>query len=134
MTTPVNGFAVTTPHPEVHVIRAAGALDMSAVARLLRLLDARLALVGLGRSPTRHVVIDLSATRAADAAALDALKHAAYATGRLHVGLHVVGTGHLIAHLPLSAHRHLSRLSTYPTVQAALHVLTAAGTAHQPVS
>ena len=126
MTTPVNGFAVTTPHPQVHVIRAAGVLDMSAVARLLRVLDARLALVDQGRSPTRHVVIDLSATRAADAAALDAFKHAADTTGRLHVGLHLVGTGYLIAHLPLSAHRHLSHLSTYPTVQAALHALAVA--------
>ena len=30
MTTPVNGFAVTTSHPQVHVVRAAGVLDMSA--------------------------------------------------------------------------------------------------------
>jgi hypothetical protein len=64
MTTPVNGFAVTTSHPPVHVIRAAGVLDMSAAARLLRLLDARRALVDQGRSPTRHVVIDLSASAA----------------------------------------------------------------------
>ena len=64
MTTPVNGFAVTTSHPQVHVVRAAGVLDMSAVARLLRLLDARRALVDQGRSPTRHVVIGLSASAA----------------------------------------------------------------------
>ena len=53
MTTPVNGFAVTTSHPQVHVVRAAGVL-----------LDARRALVDQGRSPTRHVVIGLSASAA----------------------------------------------------------------------
>jgi anti-anti-sigma regulatory factor len=124
MTMPLDGLPTTTRHPLVYVIRAAGVLDMSAVSRLLRVLDAHLALVDQARSPTRHVVIDLSATAAADAAALDALKHATYSTGRLHLGLHLVGTGRLIANLPLSAHRHLSRFSSYPTVQAALHALT----------
>jgi hypothetical protein len=96
------------------------------MARLLRMLDGHLARVGLGRSTTRHIVIDLSDTRAADVTALDALKHAAYATRQLHVGLHLVGSGRLAAHRPLSAHRRLSHLSTYPTVEAALHALTAA--------
>jgi hypothetical protein len=124
MTTPVDGLPISARHPDVYVIRAAGVLNMSAASRLLRVLDAHLALVDQARSPTRHVVIDLSATVAADAPALDALKHAAYTTGRLHLGLHLVGSGRLIANLPLSAHRHLSRFSSYPTVQAALRALT----------
>lgn len=127
MTAPTTSSAVPTPHPQVQVIPAAAVLDTPAVARLLGLLDARLALVAQGHSPARHIVIDLSDTRAADTPALAALHHAAHTTRLRHVGLHLAGTGRLIANLPLSSHRHLSHFSTYPTVQAALHALTAAG-------
>lgn len=113
--------AVPTPHPSVQVIHAAGVLDTPAVARLLRLIDARLALVDQGHSVIRHIVIDLGTTRTADTTALTLLDPTAT---HPHVRLHLAGTGHLTANLPLAAHRHLSRFSTYPTVEAALHALT----------
>ena len=54
MTTPVNGFAVTTSHPQVHVVRAAGVLDMSAVARFCDAAGCRRALVDEEPQPRRR--------------------------------------------------------------------------------
>ena len=113
------GFATATPRTDLHVIRVAGVLDTLAGARLLRLIDARLRLLELGHASTRHILIDLTVTRSASTAALDGLKHAAYACRRHRVGLHLVGTGRLLAELPAPACHHLTRISCFPTLEAA---------------
>lgn len=114
-------LAIDAPRPDVHVIRAGSDLDAATAARLLRLVDARVRLVAMGYSPTRHILIDVGATHTVSPTALDLLGSAA--TDRHGVGMHLIGIDALMAGEPVEARRHLVRFSAFPSVPAALAAL-----------
>lgn len=122
------GMSLETPAVGLHLIRVRGELDESAGARLLRLIDARLQINGLGLRPgrTRHILIDLSAVTSASRAGLAALSHARHTTQRRRVGLALIGAGALTCRpgdTGAHARAALRTLACYPDTTAAITAL-----------
>ncbi|TCK23063.1 STAS domain-containing protein [Pseudonocardia endophytica] len=108
----------------VHVLHVRGPLDRAAGARLLRLADARLALVRAGTRHDRHLVVDVSGVTGTDTGGLAALRHLRFACDRLGIGVHLAGTdalGHAGAHLG----GQLAGFDRYPTAAVAVRALCA---------
>ena len=122
--TPTPSTAQTVPVTGLAVISSPGNLDDATAARLLRWCEARLHLSGTGQSTVSHLVVDLSHARQASPSALAILDHARTEAQRRHVGIHVVGSGPMVAASPLQVRRHLLRWNTFPTLDAARAALT----------
>lgn len=80
-------LSVHTADPSTYVIGVTGDLDAVTVVRLLRLLDARLALPATGRPATDAVLLDLTRAGRVAPGALVALKHARHTCARHRVEL-----------------------------------------------
>ncbi|SDE84770.1 hypothetical protein [Pseudonocardia oroxyli] len=83
-------LSVRTVDPSTYVIGVTGDLDAVTVVRLLRLLDARLALPSTGRPTTDAVHLDLTRAERVAPGALVALKHARHSCARRRVELTLV--------------------------------------------
>lgn len=119
---PLFQLAVDTPCPGVRLIRAVGTLDTNAAARLLRLVDAQLALVRSGDRVIAHLLLDLSGVRHYHPRALESLRHARHGCARLDVGVHLTG-GIDRAPLPVTARKALAEFSRFPSVEVAVDAL-----------
>ncbi len=116
-------LAVEKPGIGVRVIRAAGVLDQSGAAHVLRLVDAQHYTLDGHSAGISHVVIDLADIREFHADGLDILARArdiAHAEG---CTLHLTGCGARIMLLPIRVRQGLSQFDTYPTLDAALTAL-----------
>lgn len=122
----VDRIRVDSPHPDVYRIRVWGFLDTTAGARILRQVDARLALLDDARVRAGHILADLAGVAAATSPGLSALRHATYATARRGVGFHLVGAGHLAARAGVRAHAVLEWIGQFPDLPAALDTLVTA--------
>ena len=109
--------------PGVHVLHVDGPLDRAAGARLLRLADARLALVRAGTRQVRDLVVDVSEVTGAGAGGVAALRHLRFACGRLGIGVHLAGAESLGRRGVQPAAR-LAGFGRYPTVAVALDALS----------
>lgn len=114
-------------HPDpaasgVHVLHVRGPLDRAAGARLLRLADARLALVRAGTRQDRHLVVDVSDVTGTAAGGLAALRHLRFACERLGIGVHLAGADALGRH-GVRLGGQLAGFDRYPTVAVALDAL-----------
>jgi hypothetical protein len=103
---------------DVHIIEVTGVVGRADVARLTRLIDARLRLVAAGHVPTRQIVVDLHDARGLTAADVDDLARARTACHAHRVGFALVAPAS--ADLSLQASHALSRLPAFPSVHAAL--------------
>ncbi len=111
-------FRVVPVDPRVHVIEVEGRLDRATAARLLRLIDARLRLVAGGQVRTRRVVLDLRHATELDVGAATVLDRA-HQTCRQH-GVAFALAGLSPVTIPLPARQAISRLPTFPQLEAAL--------------
>jgi ABC-type transporter Mla MlaB component len=114
-------------HPDpaasgVHVLHVRGPLDRAAGARLLRLADARLALVRAGTRRDRHLVVDVCDVTGTAAGGLAALRHLRFACERLGIGVHLAGADALGRH-GVRLGGQLAGFDRYPTVAVALDAL-----------
>jgi hypothetical protein len=116
-------LAISGPRPDVHVIAVGGTLDAVVSTRLVRLVDARIRLRGVGGASTRHIVLDLTAVDSATTSAVETLARAACTAERYGLGLHVVGFDRVAGRLPLPARQLVGRMSRYPDLTAALHAI-----------
>jgi hypothetical protein len=111
-------FRVPPARADVHIIEVTGRLGRIDVARLKRLIDARLRLVAAGHVPTRQVVIDLQDAGSLTPADVDDLV-------RVRSSCHAHGVGFALvapasAGMSLQASHTLARLHPFPSVHAAL--------------
>ena len=116
-------LAVEKPGIGVHVIRAAGVLDQSAAAHVLRLVDAQHHTLDVHPTGIRHVVIDLADIGEFRADGLDILARARDIAHAQGCTLHLTGCAARIMLLPLRVRQVLSHFNTYPTLEAALAAL-----------
>lgn len=107
----------------VHVLHVRGPLDRAAGARLLRLVDARLALVRAGTRTVRHVVVDVADVTGTDAGGVASLRHLRFACDRLGIGVHLAGAGSL-GWDSVRLGGQLAAFDRFPTVAVALDALT----------
>ena len=96
-----------------------GPLDRAAGARLLRLADARLALVRAGTRHVRHLVLDVSGVTGTGTGGVAALRHLRFACERLGIGVHLAGADALVAR-GVRLGGQLAGFDRYPTVEVAL--------------
>ena len=118
-------MSVEAPVEWVRLIRVAGALDRTAAAALLRLVDAQLELVVSGRCRVTDLLVDLEGVGTYESGGLTTLRHAANDTAVRGVRLHLTGCSARFHLLPLSARQVLRVFRTFPTVEIALAALTA---------
>ncbi|MDQ4119365.1 MAG: STAS domain-containing protein [Actinomycetota bacterium] len=106
----------------VHVLHVRGPLDRAAGARLLRLADARLALVRAGSRHVHHVVVDLSGVTGTGSGGVAALRHLRFACDRLGIGVHLAGADALGRH-GVRLGGQLAGFDRYPNVAVAVEAL-----------
>jgi ABC-type transporter Mla MlaB component len=115
-------------HPEpsgsgVHVLHVRGPLDRAAGARLLRLADARLALVRADTRTDRHLVVDVSEVTGTGVGGLAALRHLRFACDRLGIGVHLAGADTL-GRGGVRLGGQLAGFDRYPTAAVAVDALS----------
>jgi hypothetical protein len=112
-------LAVAVPRPAVCVVYVTGPLDPPLARRLTRLLDERLT------PAVRDVLVDLAGVDRVEPGSVPLLRGPLRIAGRCRVGLHLTGAGRLGAHLGARDRRALGEFAAFPTVPAALAVLSA---------
>lgn len=95
-------------------------LDVRSGARLLRLIDARLSLLGAWRDEVRHVIVDLTAIEAATGTGAVSVDRAWDLVRRKGAWLHVVAAPHILTQVPGSDRARLVALVEFSSVEAAL--------------
>lgn len=114
---------IDTPCDGVCRLQVTGVLDGATGTRVLRCVDARLALVEAGYHRSRHLLVDLGQADDASTAGVRALPHAHYAAGRRGISLHLLGAARVAATLPAPARAALRGLGAFPDLAAALAAL-----------
>lgn len=112
-------LAVHQPDVRTYVITVSGRLDRGGAARLTRLVDARLQLLGLGQCATNRLLIDLGGAQTIEQDALAALQHVREACDRRSVALVLIGVEHLVPRMSTHEGGELLRFPRAPTVAAA---------------
>lgn len=123
-------LTVDTVGPGTRLIRAVGTLDRGTAARLLRLVDAQLALVRGGRRAFAGLVLDLAGIRHFEEAGVQALRHVRYSCARLGIAVHLTGGTERGVLLPVRARQVLGEFSNFPTVEVAVTALEPAAARH----
>lgn len=116
-------LTVDVPVPGVRVVRVNGSLGREGVARLARTVDAQLLMAGAGRDAIDHLVLDVGGVTDYDPDAFGALRAVGDVCTHSHVRLHLAGILPRPSRLPVRVRQQLARLSTFPTVEAALRSL-----------
>ncbi len=123
---------VGRPAAGLCVVTVAGVLDAAGVARLTRVIEGQLALAASGDRATSHVVVDLSGIGAFVPGALDGLGPVRARCERAAVGLYLAGCQGRVMLLPLGAQRAWAEFDSFPTIEAAVAVLSAGGMTGAP--
>lgn len=119
-------LAVDAAEPAFYIVRASGRLDRSTATRIVRLVDARVRLLTLGLTTTRHILVDLANVAPVEPGALELLRHARHSATGGGLTLHLTGCDAVVAALGLRERQALAALPRFPTVAVAMEVLGAA--------
>jgi hypothetical protein len=116
-------LAVETPSAGFRLIRVAGALGVEAAARLVRLADMQLqvlGVVGVARHAVGHLLVDLAGVGHFGPGAVETLRHVRHTAARAGIGVHLTGCGGRLTLLPVRVRQVLTEFSTFPSVEEAV--------------
>jgi hypothetical protein len=116
-------LAVETPSAGFRLIRVAGALGVEAAARLVRLADMQLqvlGVVGVARHTVGHLLVDLAGVGHFGPGAVETLRHVRHTAARAGIGVHLTGCGGRLTLLPVRVRQVLTEFSTFPSVEEAV--------------
>ncbi|MEK6440747.1 STAS domain-containing protein [Pseudonocardia sp. T1-2H] len=116
-------LAVETPSAGFRLIRVAGALGVEAAARLVRLADLQLqvlGVVGVARHTVGHLLVDLAGVGHFGPGAVETLRHVRHTAARAGIGVHLTGCGGRLTLLPVRVRQVLTEFSTFPSVEEAV--------------
>lgn len=116
-------MTIESPAPGVRLLGMNGVLDSGAGARLLRLIDSQLLLTRGGHQHVVAVVVDVSRLEAFERGGPQALEHARYACARRDIEFAIAGHPAGVTSASVSVRARLAQLRSFPTVEAALHVV-----------
>jgi hypothetical protein len=121
-------LAVETPSAGFRLIRVAGSLGVEGAARLVRLTDMQLqvlGVVGVARHTVAHLLVDLAEVGHFGPGAVETLRHARHTGARAGIGVHLTGCAGRLTLLPVRVRQVLAEFSTFPSVEAAVAELCA---------
>jgi hypothetical protein len=116
-------LAVETPSAGFRLIRVAGSLGVEAAARLVRLADMQLqvlGVVGVARHAVCHLLVDLAGVGHFGPGAVETLRHVRHTAARAGIGVHLTGCAGRLTLLPVRVRQVLTEFSTFPSVEEAV--------------